>query len=161
MNAAIKTYRHAWEDRWVEPTLAQLLEPYKDPAKRKVVDTLLEKLGHFPGIEYELIWYGSAWRWTACYSLLNGKGQRIEVMAYFVPNPAGPLLCIPMSEEVVSRLPIKRLNRIIREGIRSSKCAVSLHWAVWSPSALTEVDHLADLFKRKHKLVLASENPTK
>lgn len=156
MNAAAPTRQIAWEDRWIEPTVEQLLEPFNDPARRKILDTLLEKLGNFSGVESKLVWYGTAWRWTVMYSLYDEDHNQIDVMGYFVPNPTAPIVCIPMREAVIAKLPIKRLNRYIRDGIRSAKCAVELHWAMWNPSAGTEVDHLADLFKRKHKILLAA-----
>ena len=88
-------------------------------------------------------------------SLHDDNGREMDVMAYFVPNPQTPIFCIPMRQELIAQLPLKRLNRYIREGIRSSKCAVELHWAMWVPTASTEADHLTDLFKRKHKILRA------
>jgi hypothetical protein len=67
------------------------------------------------------------------------------------------VICIPLRPETVEKLPLKRLNRYIRDGIRLAKRAVDIYWAVWTPSAVTETEHLMDLIKRRHKLIMARQ----
>lgn len=150
--AAIPT-RLPWEDRWNEPTLEQLLKVQKDQ-HRKPLTTVIEQVAELEGVEQNLIWYGPAWKWTIEFRLpevvRNGEA---EVLAYVVPNPETPLVSVPLRDETVDALPIRRLNKYIRDGVKSAKQAVELHWAVWTPSAQTDAEHLIDLIKRKHKLV--------
>jgi hypothetical protein len=51
---------------------------------------------------------------------------------------------------------MRRLNRYIRDSIRLAKRAVDLYWATWTPTAMTEVEHLVDLVKRKRKALVAA-----
>ena len=142
-----------WEDRWVQPEVAQLLDPL-DEQRRKIVDILIEKINEYPGVHQSLIWHGTAWRWTLEFSLYDEDGKLIETLAYLVPNPESPVLCMPMKAQMMNKLPIKRLNRYIRDGIRVAKRAVDIYWAVWTPTAVTETEHLMDLIKRRHKILL-------
>ena len=144
-----KATRLPWEDRWSTPTLEQLLEPIEEN-RRKIIDTLISRIGEYEGVGSNLAWHGISWRWTLELPLtIDGQTQPF---IYIVPNPEAPIVCVPMPQDVVDRLPLKRLNRFIREGIRSAKCAVDTQWAKWTPSAGTEVEHLMDLVKRLHKL---------
>lgn len=139
-----------WEDRWTTPTLDQLLG-LVEVNRRKLIQTLIDRIGGYEGIESELIWHGVSWRWTLQFTLSVGSAGP-QPFAYVVPNPEAPLICIPMSSQEIDRLPMKRLNRFIRDGIRSAKCAVETHWCKWTPTAGTEVEHLSDLIKRLHKI---------
>lgn len=143
-----------WEDRWNKPKVEQLLAPLEEQ-RRKVVDILIKQMLAFPGVHQTLIWHGSSWRWTLQFSLYDPDGKLVHTLAYLVPYPETPVLCIPLRPETIEKLPIKRLNRYVRDGIRLAKRAVDIHWAVWTPSAVTETEHLMDLIKRRHKILLA------
>jgi len=147
--------RSPWEDRWTQPTLEQLIEPYRDNML-KVVQALLEGLAQYEDIQQDIVWHGDSWRWTLEYQLHPQDGEP-GVFCYLVPRPEGILIAIPLAEDVVNRLPIRRLNRVIRDGIRSAKRAVDITWAMWTPTAQTEVEHLMDLVKRNRKLTLNPE----
>ena len=139
-----------WEDRWAQPTLDQLLEPFRESGKAKLLETLIERFHGFEHVESHLTWHGDAWKWTLQFDLLDGR-RPAPVMAYMVFDPIQAVVCIPLEEDEILAMPVRRLNRYIRDGMRSAKIAVEQHWCQWSPSANTEVDHLTDLFKRKHK----------
>lgn len=156
MTTPVYDVKSPWEDRWVQPELEQLLAPL-DEQRRKVVDILIEQIGAFPGVHQKLIWHGTAWRWTLQFSLYAEDGKLIDTFAYLVPNPQTPVICIPLKPETVEKLPLKRLNRYIRDGIRVAKRAVDIYWAVWTPTAVTETEHLMDLIKRRHKLMMARQ----
>ncbi|MEM8737075.1 MAG: hypothetical protein AAGG38_01165 [Planctomycetota bacterium] len=156
MNAkAAEPTRSAWEDQWNPPTVEALMAELKEQ-HIALLTTLLERLEAYEGVEKSLVWHGDAWKWTLEYSLQTPGGPARDPMAYFVPDPESPVFCLPLREEFILQLPMKRLNRYIREGINSAKCAVEIHWARWSPSAMTEVEHLTDLIKRKHKFLTAT-----
>lgn len=157
MTTPVYDVKSPWEDRWVQPNLEQLLAPL-DEQRRKVVDILIEQIGAFPGVDQKLIWHGTAWRWTLQFSLYGEDGKLIDTLAYLVPNPQTPVICIPLKPQTVEKLPLKRLNRYIRDGIRVAKRAVDIYWAVWTPTAVTETEHLMDLVKRRHKLMMARQS---
>ncbi|MBI1336469.1 MAG: hypothetical protein GC164_05855 [Phycisphaera sp.] len=147
--------QHPWLDRWNQPNLEQLLDALK-AHHRKPYTQILEQLDSYPGVQRSVIWYGSAWKWTIHYAFVDADGQEIETLCYIVPNSETPLICIPLADEVIEQLPIKRLTKFIREGIRSAKFAVAIHWATWSPLNQTETHALIDLCKRKHKFISAN-----
>ena len=150
-----------WENRWSAPNLEPLMEGIVDPNRRKLIQGLMERFREFEGVEELIMWHGSAWKWTVQYTLCDANGQEIDVLAYVVPEPMLPVVCIPLRESVLTKMPVKRLNRYIREALRSAKCAVHLYWAMWTPNASTECDHLTDLFKRKHKITQSEHLPAK
>jgi hypothetical protein len=78
--------------------------------------------------------------------------QEALTVCYLVPRLEGPLVCVPLSEQTIADLPFARLARFIKDGIRVAKCAVTIHWATWTPNNQTEVGLLMDLLKRCHKL---------
>lgn len=142
-----------WEDRWAQPKLEQLLGPL-DEQRRKVVDILIKQIKSFDGVDLTLIWHGTAWKWTLQFSLYDSEGNLIDTLAYLVPKPESPVLCIPLKPRTIDKLPLKRLNRYVRDGIRVAKRAVDIYWAVWTPTAVTETEHLRDLIKRHHKALI-------
>jgi len=146
--------KNPWEDRWAQPELEQLLAPL-DEQRRKVVDILIEMIGDYEGVHLSVIWHGTAWKWTLQFSLYGPDGNLIDTLAYLVPKPEAPVLCVPLRPSTVEKLPLKRLNRYIRDGIRVAKRAVDIYWAVWTPTAVTETDHLRDLIKRRYKLMMS------
>ena len=148
------TFATAWEDRWNPPTLDALLAEQKEQHQH-LLRHLLDRMAEFEGVEMEIVYHGLAWKWTLEYTLRDdvASADVPDPLAYFVPDPEAPFLCIPLREEHIDQLPLKRLNRYVRDSIRSAKCAVSVHWCKWNPTAMTEVEHLLDLFKRKHKML--------
>ncbi|MEE9404616.1 MAG: DUF3788 family protein [Algisphaera sp.] len=146
----------AWEDRWNQPTFETLMAVQKEQ-HFNLLNNLLERTHAYEGVERSLVWYGDAWKWTIQYSFDPTTTGTTEPLAYFVPDPEKATFCIPLREEMIAALPTKRLNRYIRDGIRSAKCAVEIHWVKWTPTAMTEVEHLMDLIKRKHKMITATK----
>jgi len=143
-----------WEDRWKQPESDVLLSAFEDHP-RKVLQTLIDQIEAFEGIARTLVWYGDSWKWCWQFDLESPNNSEARIFGYLVPNPETPLLCITLDEELVAQLPMRRLHRFIREGIRQSqaKCAVKIFWATWSPTAMTETEQLMDLVKRKYKLL--------
>lgn len=150
--------RLPWEERWTTPTLDQLWEPNKEH-HRRLLPTFMDGALQFDGMTQALQWHGEAWMWSIEINLpglgLGGKAAAQNAFAYIVPRPETPLVCIPLAEDFIQALPMRRLNRFVRDGIKGAKQSVDLHWAKWTPSAQSEVDHLLDLVKRKHKFLAA------
>ena len=146
----------AWADRWNEPTFEGLMADLKEPASIHMPKLLTNIRGEVDGLEERVIWHGTSWRWTieftAPSTITTAGGEGREVLFYFVPNPDEALVCVPLRPEVLEHLPIRRLNRYIRDGIRSAKWAVDIRWGKWIVTANTEVEHMTDLLKRKAKI---------
>ncbi|MGB0768651.1 MAG: hypothetical protein ACPGYV_13200 [Phycisphaeraceae bacterium] len=149
--------RLPWQDRWNEPTLEQLLDPIKaKEAHSKALGNIMAIIEDYEGIQRRIVWLGEGWQWCIEY-VLEGThdtgAQNPDAMAYVIPDPEQPILCIPLHDSQIEQIPLRRVNRFIRDQIRSAKCSVEIHWCKWSPSAQTEVEHLQDLVKRKWKLL--------
>lgn len=155
MSKTSYTTRSPWQDRWNKPTVEQLLEPIKE-THRKAIDNIMAAVEEYEGITRDVVWSGEGWQWTVEY-LLDGHHtsgpESPDAMAYLIPDPELPILAIPLKDEHIEQIPLRRVNRFIRDQLRSAKCPVELHWCKWTPSAQTEVDHIMDLFKRKWKIM--------
>jgi hypothetical protein len=152
------THRAPWADRWSQPRLEQLLSPLKSH-HRRVFDHLMEYVDGLEGAQQSLLWYGPAWKWTIHYTLpvppTNGhKPTERTTFLYLVPRVESPTVCVPLSESMIAELPLPRLSKFVRDGIKMAKCAVTIHWATWTPSQLAEATQIIDLLKRRHKLSL-------
>lgn len=149
--------RLPWQDRWNEPTLEQLIEPLKvREAHHKALSSVMAGIEAYEGIERRIIWAGQGWQWCIEYVLEGHHDTGPEnpnAMAYVIPDPELPVLVFPLSDKQIEQIPLRRVNRFIRDQVRSAKCAVEIHWCRWSPSAQTEVDHIMDLVKRKWKIM--------
>lgn len=146
-------HRLAWEDRWTQPDLADLIAPLQEQSKGPF-EALMGQIETLLPVRRDVKWCGPAWKWTIRYTSLDSQEEELDLLAYLVPNSVAPLVCIPMANNIIERLPMRRLNRFIRNGIGSAKCAVATHWAEWNLTADGEANHLMDIIKRKHKILL-------
>lgn len=157
MSKTAYTTRLPWQDRWNEPTLEELLEPIKaKEAHFKALSNVMAGIEAYEGVERRIVWMGQGWQWCVEYLLEDHHEtgpENPDAMAYFIPDPEQPTFCIPLHDAHIEQIPLRRVNRFIRDQIRSAKCSVAIHWCKWSPSAQTEVDHLMDLIKRKWKIL--------
>ena len=143
--------RRAWEDRWNTPGRDQLIEPIKMPAKR-AVEHLLDDLAALEGVRTDMTYFGPGWKWSFQFTLHDEDGRPVDVLAYVVPNPEGPLACIPLTDEVMQNLPQRKLPRSIKEGLKSAKRAVATHWASWSINNSTDYKAVMELVEHKIRL---------
>ena len=144
-----------WENRWEQPTLEQLIAGIEDP-RRETFQSVIAGLESYDFFEANITWGGDGWKWTYELSIpgVHTPGP-LEPNAFiyivFDPReePYRPQIYLPLSDELIAKLPFKKLNRYIRDGIKGSKLANEIVWTQWSPGAQTEVEHLMDLCKRK------------
>jgi len=147
---AVLTTRAPWIERWKEPTIAELMYDLK-PHQQRNFGRMMEFLDGLDELDNEMVWHGDSWQWTIHYFFKNRKGGESGTMCHFVLNLETPVANIPLSDGLILSLPWRRLTRFIRDGIRSSKCAVKYHWAHWTPGLENETGMLLDLLKRKYK----------
>lgn len=156
--AKAKTYstESPWENRWVTPTTDDLMAGLNEQ-QVKLINGLIDRVMELGDLDMELEWYGVSWKWSFQLIMpdLEGQPDERDKLLYFVPNPEAPTICIPLTDDMIESMPLKRLNRYVRDGVKHGKQAVNIHWAVFTPSAQTEIDHLFDLIKRKHKFLTA------
>lgn len=150
MSITTLSRRSAWLDRWNQPNAEQLIEALK-PHQVRNFGKMIAAMKLMAGVRQELIWYGASWKWTLHFFVGDDSEDEANTLCYIVPNTESPVISVPYTLEFVSGLPSRRLSKFIRDGIRASKCAVSYHWATWTPGLDNEVTMLIDLLKRKHK----------
>ena len=150
MSRSATASRPPWEDRWSEPSVRQLLSPVP-PQHRRPLEAIIAELDGYDGIAQQIVWYGPGWNWTIQYQFDTTPACCPDVLCYLVPRQESPIVCVPLREQEIDRLPIKRLNRLIREGILRAKCAVTVNWATITPNSRAEAEQLIDLIRRKHK----------
>lgn len=155
-----------WFDHWNTPTAEQLLKDVKE-THATVLPTLREQLRQLPGVEERVVWMGDAWKWSFEYILpghhVSGP-ESPDAFCYLVPVPSSenpsaipdsPLLVMPIADAFIDFVPFRRLNRYVRDGIKSGKLAVDLIWITWTPGPGPELEHLLDILRRKHRFLLA------
>lgn len=152
MSTQILTEETAWINRWSQPTVEALVNGLK-PHQQRNFGRIIEFLDQLPDLQRELLWYGASWKWTIHYSFAGSQGGEENTICYIVPNTESPVISIPLSDELIARVPMRRLSKFIREGIKSAKCAVEYHWANWTPGLDNETTMVIDLLKRKHRFM--------
>ncbi len=152
MTSTATSTRLPWQDRWNEPTVEQLLKPL-NAQRRRLLELIMKEADLCQETEQQIVWYGPGWNWTIQYSFKDKQDSlESDVFCYLVANVETPLVSVPLSDAEIEKLPMRRLNKLIRNGIHNAKCAVAIHWAKWTPTNQTEIAHINDLIKRKYKL---------
>jgi len=146
-----ETHHLPWYNRWAQPSLEELIAPLST-ARKATFDTLIKELDQVKELNRSLDWYGPGWHWALAYTFKDEEAGDLGVLCYIVPNPEATEIVVPLADEHIEKLPIKRLNKLIREGIDVAKCAVETHWAAWSPVNQSEVNHVLDLLKRLRQI---------
>ena len=148
--------RLPWQDRWNQPDTDELLKPLK-AQHRRILEKMMAQLDELGATERQLVYYDPEWNWTIQYKLpaqgKDGKDQP-RTLCYLIPNHEQPLICVPLSDDDINQLPIKKLAKLVREGIRIAKNAVATHWAIWSPNNQVELAHVLDLVTQTHELAV-------
>ena len=161
MTRSATAARLPWEDRWTQPTAEQLLKAVNSES-RSVLAKIMRALNGYDGVTQQVVWYGPGWNWTIQYHHHATGGDATDILCYLVPKHESPVVCVPLCEHEIERLPLKRLSRIIREGVKLAKCAVTVSWATFTPGSDTDAEHLIDLIRRKHKsAAVKSSGPAK
>lgn len=144
MPAAIKD-RLAWEDRFRTPTLEQLRAPLNKQLQG-AFDAARDRLLEFEGLSESILWRGIPWRWTVAFTSQDDR----EGWAYLVPQPARPYLVLPVAIETLSKLPVRRLSKFVREGILHAACVAGVYWPQWDIQTKGQVEDVFTVVAMKH-----------
>jgi len=140
MSGSSQKARSAWQDRFRTPTVEVLIRDFNKQLAA-VVNHARDSLLAAEGAKEEVGWHG-VWRWTMVYRL-PGNGER--GWAYLVPDPSKPRLTLPIADEAVSELPIKKLSKFIRDGLSHAPTVDGIRWAQWELQNKTQVDDILSL----------------
>jgi hypothetical protein len=146
------TLNTAWQDRWTHPTVKQVLAAL-NAQHRRCAERFVDQVTQLPGVTQSMIWYGPSWRWTVQFMLASNKDPRGEPLCYLVPGDDRPTAHVPLTEDFVAVLPLRRLSKFVRDGVKAAKRAVEISWANWPLDSDTDAKLVLDLVTRKHKFV--------
>ncbi|MBH06893.1 MAG: hypothetical protein CMJ20_11290 [Phycisphaeraceae bacterium] len=150
----------AWENRWSEPQTQQLIDGLQSE-HRPLIKTLMKQVSDYKHVKQSLNWFGVAWKWTIQLDVHSPDGKQLDTLCYIVPNRVAPIVCVPLLRETIDKLPMRRLTKLIRNGIRLADRAVDIYWATWPLTNSADIPPVVDLIKRKHKISLEPHLPPK
>lgn len=125
-----------WSDRFQVPTprkLTDALSPTTVPVFLHARNTL-KSLFH----STECIAWQGVWCWTFTYRIQGSD----HPVAYLVPDPTRPRLCVPIEDSVIIELPLKKLSRAVRDGLAHSPLVSGIRWTQWELQSLATLDEV-------------------
>lgn len=138
--------RSAWEDRFNQPTIVKLKTELPKPAA-KLFEAVRRHIMGLDGVAEGFKWQGACWRWTVEYRTKLSD----DPLAVIVPSPNDLQLAMPLDQEFIESLQMRRMKRATRDGVGLAQEPFDTHWAVWSIQADSLVDDVVDLVELKLK----------
>lgn len=138
--------KNAWEERFETPRVEALLAGFSKSQAGLIEQARAAILGLENAAE-SISWLGIPWRWTLAYTV-DGSSER--PIAYLVPQPGRPVLALPMAEDVVAALPMRRLPKYIRDVIAFSPKVAGVHWMQWDITGRSQLVELMGLVRQQH-----------
>lgn len=135
--------RQAWQDRFRTPTIDELVAGFNKQLAG-AVNHARERLLATEGIKEEVSWQG-VWRWTLVYRIPGDD----RAWAYIVMDPTKPRLAIPVPDELIAELPVKKLSKFVRDGLAHAPSVDGLRWAHWDIQGKTQADDILSLTEFK------------
>lgn len=132
--------RPIWENRFSRPTAEALLAEIPKPQGQYATvfrDTLLP----LEGVSEELTWHGIPWRWSFIYR------SESQTLAYLVPAPVKPLVCLPILPAAFSAIPAKKVSKVLREAVTNAPLVGGVHWAQWELASKAQCDETLALLQ--------------
>jgi len=141
--------RSPWQERFAHPSPDDLLAaPARTPASLilHARRALQDRYGFAESVE----WCG-VWNWTLVFRSPR-ELPPAPAAAYLIPDPKSPRLCIPLREEALAILPLKRLARSVREALAAATVVGGHRWPCVTLTSKSDIDAL---------LVLLGDPPAK
>ncbi|HYE61507.1 MAG TPA: hypothetical protein VD997_05895 [Phycisphaerales bacterium] len=146
MSAPSKT-RLAWLDRYKAPTPDDLLAPFNKQSAALIEHTR-QKLRACEGVKEDIAWHG-VWNWAFVYRM-SGDAER--AWAYLIPDPAKPRVVLPVLDDALPELPIRKLTKFIRDGLTHAPMVDGLRWASWDLLNKTQADDIVSLAQMRPRM---------
>jgi hypothetical protein len=143
--------RVPWQDRFTVPDVALLLSGF---AKQHttLIEAVRSGLLGLEEVSEVVVWRGT-WRWTLTY-LLDGDPDR--AWAYLIPQPGRPVFALPVTDEMVQSLSMKRVSKAIRDGIVLAAHVGGIYWPQWELTGKPLVEELVTLARKKHESLMSA-----
>lgn len=133
-----------WNDRFQSPDSDALEAGLQDSA-RDLFAKARARLDELDDTSCSIKWLGVPWRWSLVYTM---KGAD-EVLAYLVPEPGKPQICVPMDYDALERVASRRLSRTIRDGIVFAAEVGGTRWASWELQSDNQIEEILTLVNAK------------
>ncbi len=140
--------RSRWDDKFHEPTPGILFAGVVDRSLADDLTHARQQIHALHGIKESVQWLGTPWKWTF---VLSCELDPTRALAYLIPEPARPQVCIPLTAAMIRSLPMRRLKKSVREGIMYSKVVAGTYWPTWELGARASAEDVLDLVSRKYK----------
>lgn len=141
--------RSPWEDRFKTPTYEGLRD-LNNKQIAAVFDAARARLSAIPDVTESLAWLGIPWRWSMEY---RSPSDPSRAWAVLVLQPAKPTISIPLPAPVLSRIPLTKLPRSIRDGLKAATPIAGVFWPTWECASKTQVDEVAQVLDMKRAIM--------
>ncbi len=137
--------RLPWTDRFSKPDIKQLRAHY-DAASTDLFDEARRAVSERNSVEERLAWQGLPWRWTLVFEHPNDPTR---AFAYLVPDPNSIKISVPLTTDMIQRLPLRRMKKTIRDGIESGNRIDAVVWACWDVATENQLQEILDIVSTK------------
>lgn len=141
----LSSNRLPWADRFSKPEVGQLSAHY-DGSTSALFDSARENVARQQAVEERLAWQGLPWRWTLVF---EHPSDPTRAFAYLVPDPQSLKISVPLTPEMIQRLPLRRMKKTIRDGIETGNRINSVVWACWDIGSENQLDEILDIVQCK------------
>jgi hypothetical protein len=143
MSAPALKPRQPWMDRYRTPAVDELLGSFNKQLG-SVVNHARDKMLAVDGVKEEVSWQG-VWRWTLVYRIPGDD----RCWAYLVMDPTKPRLAVPVPDDLITELPVKKLSKFVRDGLAHAPTVDGVRWAHWEIQGKTQADDILSLAQFK------------
>jgi hypothetical protein len=129
-----------WEDRFQTPTAEELageLHRQHAPAfahAREIAGS---------GGREAVTWQG-VWNWTIEF---RHNGDAGPALAYLIPDPDRPRVCVPIPEEALAALGKRRLAKHVKDSLAHAPVVQGVRWPVWEIHTKAGVEEILSLME--------------
>lgn len=134
-----------WENKFRSPTADDLLGALSK-THAQLVEAARARLREAPASREEIVWNGLPWRWTFSY---RGEGEPARFWAYVVPEPARPRIVLPLTLDELSRLPLRKLTKTVRDPLAHGVEVDGVHWVEWELTSRALLDEVLTLARHR------------
>lgn len=134
--------RPSWGDRFRAPDAESLVESlprHQVPA----FEHARERLRSVGGVRETLGWHG-VWNWSFAF---RHNGDSDPAVAYLVPDPSRPRLCVTFPDDRIGELPVKKLSKAVRDTLAHAPTVDGVRWPTWEIHSKAQVDEILALME--------------
>jgi hypothetical protein len=149
MSSTAARGRSAWDDRFRTPSFEEVRDLSGKQAAG-LIDAARARLLETGDLREELSWHGLPWRWSLSYRHAMDTERSWAIL---VLQPNKPAVSVPLTSDVLSRMPITKLPRAVRDGLRGSCQVNGVYWPRWEFTARSQIDEIFTVLDHKRNLL--------